>query len=86
MVSMGDESGVADDHAPYPLASARVQVRYEPRYVSRVGIRPNVQIPTGTLLYAAKLTPGRPSVKRGRVSKSPFLTLQTRACAFFHKH
>ena len=70
MAALGDESGMADDHAPYPLPSAWVQVRRVPL----AGIRPNMRIPTGTVPYVAKLTPGRPSVKRGRVLKSPFLT------------
>ena len=69
MAALGDESGMVDDHAPYPLPSLWVPVRCVPL----VGIRPNVQIPAGTLPYPAKLTPGRPSVKRGRVSKSPIL-------------
>ena len=60
MAALGDKSGMADDHAPYPLHSAWVQVWME--------------VPQRTSLYAAKLTPGRPSVKRGRVLKSPFLT------------
>ncbi len=59
MAALGDKSGTADDHAPYPLHSAWVQVWRSPQRTSS---------------YAAKLTPGRPCVKRGRVLKSPFLT------------
>ena len=50
MAALGDESGMADDHAPYPLRCVWVPSRLVPLCVPLVGIRPNVQIPTGTLL------------------------------------
>lgn len=35
MAALGDESGMADDHAPYPLPGAWVQVRSLPLHVPR---------------------------------------------------
>ena len=56
MVALGDESGMVDDHAPYPLPSLWVPVRCVPL----VGIRPNVQIPTGTLPVPGEVDSGPP--------------------------
>jgi hypothetical protein len=49
MAALGDESGMAGDHAPYPRPCVWVPLRLVPLCVPLVGIRPNVQIPTGTL-------------------------------------
>jgi hypothetical protein len=49
MAALGGESGMADDHAPYPRPCVWVPLRLVPLCVPLVGIRPNVQILTGTL-------------------------------------
>ena len=79
MAALGDDSGMANDHAAYPLPSA-----WDPGAVrSPDQIRPNVPIPLGAIPYAAKLTPGRPFVKRRLVVKSLFLTRKLALAHFF---
>ena len=56
MVALGDESGMVDDHAPYPLPSLWVPVRCVPL----VGIRPNVQDPHGDPTRPREVDSGPP--------------------------
>ena len=69
MVALGDESGMTDDPRTLPATQ---------RLGSRCGAFPWMRFgpmwgsPMAAIPYAAKLTPVRPSVKRGRVSKSLF--------------
>jgi hypothetical protein len=67
-------------YAAYPLHRARGS-RY--RAFPRVRFGPTYDPPLRTITYAAKLTPARPFVKRGSVSKSLFLTRESMLAHFF---
>ena len=70
---------MADDHAGYPLHSAGDPVPER----SPDWNRPYGRVPFGTIPYAAKFTQGRPSVKRGLVSKSLFSSRKWALALFF---
>jgi hypothetical protein len=67
-------------YAAYPLHRARGPSTVRSPWV-RFG--PMGDPPTGTVTYAAKLTPARPFVKRGSVAKSLFLTHESALAHFF---
>ena len=72
MSALGDESGITDDHAPLPatLRLGPVAVRAPVRALGWDSAQ--CSDPHRDPTDPAKLTPGCPSVKRGRISKSPF--------------
>jgi hypothetical protein len=70
---------MADDNAGYPLHSA-----WDPGAVrSTSWIQPYARVLFRTIPYAAKFTHGRPSVKRGWVSKSLFSARNWALALFF---
>ncbi len=80
MAATSDESGTADDHAPYPLPRSQ-----GPGAVRSPGLESALcaDPPKGVIPCVAKLTPSRPSVKRGLVSKSLFSARKSALALFF---